>query len=209
MIPATSPDLYAILGVSRDATPEEIKAAYRRVSKRAHPDMTGGSVTAFAQVQHAYQVLSDAERRARYDATGDAAEQQPDNSAARIHSFVMGAIDRAIQEHPDIDHRDIVKRAIQLLEADRRDGASANRQLGESRLKFEKIRSRMRFKGDGVDLIDHTLADRVGEIDRSIAGNEATMVQVGEAIERLHGGWDYQVEVRQREWAEVVFDPFA
>lgn len=63
-------DLYAILGVSPDATPDEIKRAYRRKARELHPD-TGGDEEAFKEVQHAYHVLSDPDRRARYDRFGD------------------------------------------------------------------------------------------------------------------------------------------
>lgn len=63
-------DLYEILGVDRDATADDIKKAYRRRARELHPD-TGGDEEAFKQVQHAYQVLSDGQRRARYDRFGD------------------------------------------------------------------------------------------------------------------------------------------
>jgi curved DNA-binding protein CbpA len=62
-------DLYGDLGVARDATPEEIKAAYRRLAMQHHPDR-GGDDDAFKKVQNAYDVLSDLEKRAEYDATG-------------------------------------------------------------------------------------------------------------------------------------------
>lgn len=62
-------DLYADLGVARDATPEEIKAAYRRLAMQHHPDR-GGDDEEFKKVQNAYDVLSDLGKRAEYDATG-------------------------------------------------------------------------------------------------------------------------------------------
>jgi molecular chaperone DnaJ len=64
------PDLYDLLGLSRDATPDDIKRAYRRKAREHHPD-AGGDEEAFKQVTHAYQVLSDPDKRARYDRFGD------------------------------------------------------------------------------------------------------------------------------------------
>lgn len=62
-------DLYATLGVPRDASKADIRKGYRRAAKRAHPD-AGGSPEAFRQVQTAQLVLIDDARRARYDETG-------------------------------------------------------------------------------------------------------------------------------------------
>ncbi|MBW3657172.1 MAG: J domain-containing protein [Actinobacteria bacterium] len=64
------PDLYDILGVSRDASPDEVKRAYRKKARESHPD-AGGDEDTFKQVTHAYQVLSDPQKRARYDRFGD------------------------------------------------------------------------------------------------------------------------------------------
>jgi molecular chaperone DnaJ len=66
-------DLYALLGVSSQATDEEIKSAYRRKAREHHPDANDGDPEAearFKEVSLAYEVLRDPERRARYDRYG-------------------------------------------------------------------------------------------------------------------------------------------
>jgi curved DNA-binding protein CbpA len=63
-------DCYEILGVPRDAKPDEIKAAYRALALQRHPDLNGGDPSAgerFMRVQAAYEVLGNPYRRARYD----------------------------------------------------------------------------------------------------------------------------------------------
>ncbi|GAA4484368.1 molecular chaperone DnaJ [Microbacterium panaciterrae] len=66
-------DHYEVLGVSRDASEDEIKKAYRRLARQLHPDVNPSEEAAerFKSVTHAYDVLSDADSRRRYDMGGD------------------------------------------------------------------------------------------------------------------------------------------
>ncbi|MEW6143088.1 MAG: DnaJ C-terminal domain-containing protein [Chloroflexota bacterium] len=67
-------DYYAILGVSRNASEQEIKQAYRRLARRYHPDVNPGDKSAearFKEVNEAHEVLSDSEKRRKYDQYGD------------------------------------------------------------------------------------------------------------------------------------------
>ncbi|SHI18038.1 curved DNA-binding protein [Sporobacter termitidis DSM 10068] len=64
-------DYYAVLGIGRDATEEEIKKTYRKLAKKYHPDVAGGSKASeekFKEISEAYEVLGDKEKRAKYDA---------------------------------------------------------------------------------------------------------------------------------------------
>lgn len=66
-------DLYAVLGVPRDATEDQIRSAYRKLARRYHPDVNPNDKAAeerFKQISFAYDVLSDREKRARYDEFG-------------------------------------------------------------------------------------------------------------------------------------------
>ena len=69
-------DYYEILEIARDATPDAVKKAYRKLARKYHPDVNTGDKKAeskFKEVQSAYDILSDSEKRALYDRYGHAA----------------------------------------------------------------------------------------------------------------------------------------
>lgn len=70
-----SKDYYNILGVSKEASPDEIKTAFRKKAHEHHPDK-GGNAEKFKELNEAYQVLGNAEKRQRYDQFGSAAFNQ-------------------------------------------------------------------------------------------------------------------------------------
>ncbi|MGH2548116.1 MAG: molecular chaperone DnaJ [Thermomicrobiales bacterium] len=82
-------DYYEVLGVSRGASDDELKKAYRGLARKYHPDVNkaDGAEDQFKEINEAYEILSDADRRAAYDRYGHAASQMGGNGGDPFGGF--------------------------------------------------------------------------------------------------------------------------
>jgi curved DNA-binding protein len=92
-VATTTRDFYDDLGVSRNATPDEIQRAYRKLARQYHPDVNKdpGAEERFKDVSEAYDVLSDPETRAKYDRFGPQFRQVPDDVDPDLWAAAQGA----------------------------------------------------------------------------------------------------------------------
>ena len=101
-MPATKRDYYEVLGVPKTAAPDQVKAAYRALAKKFHPDMNRSDPKAaeekFKEISEAYEVLMDKDKRAKYDQFGHAGVDQ---------SFGAGGFDFRRDFHHADDLQDI------------------------------------------------------------------------------------------------------
>lgn len=104
-------DFYNILGVGRDATPDDIKRAYRHLARRWHPDhnQEPGADSRFKDITEAYRILSDPDERARYDRLGplythDGRPPRPEDLNEVVNS-VLGGLFRRRNREPGEDLR--------------------------------------------------------------------------------------------------------
>lgn len=141
------PDLYADLGVAADASPDEIKAAHRRMVKSTHPD-AGGSREAFDRVQLAHNILADQSRRSRYDETGATSEVDPLQLArAQAMSTVAGKMNLLISD-PAVDprHYDLVLGIRELIAAERETAEASIRESAQMQARLRQFERRLKRK---------------------------------------------------------------
>ena len=139
----TRTDHYAVLGVSRDATEDQIRSAYRRLARQYHPDVSGSEDAAarFKEVTQAYEVLSDAERRQRYDMFGTADAGVGFGIDDLFNTFFGGEMRR--RERGPMRGADLrMQLEIELIDAVRG---------GERLIKVPRLEACERCGGDGAE----------------------------------------------------------
>lgn len=173
-------DLYDILGVDPSASYPDIKRAYRRKAKTAHPD-GGGSADSFHSLRTAYIALSDPTRRAHYDAAGEVSSD-PMSRETRIEqsarSYLVSAFMQVISETSEdsiggVDVMAEIQRHIQDRVSNMR------RDLGKGRREMRKLNealTRITIKGSAHNI----LADSLGNV---IAGLSSQLTNLGIEIE--------------------------
>lgn len=88
---------YEILGLSNQATEADIKKAYRKLAKEHHPDR-GGDELKFKEIQNAYDVLSDSQKRARYDA-GEDVDAPQNTREMQARAFLYTLFEQCIDKY--------------------------------------------------------------------------------------------------------------
>lgn len=175
-----STSLYGLLGVDPGADTAAIRKAYRRVVKTAHPD-AGGDPEAFRAIQCAHDVLTDPDRRARYDATGKADEAKPDTTAAEVGAILNGLMSQIFGGDRDLGTLDLIAEMTRALDKNIHEMRSrlpaVRKQAERTRAAREHIH---RKKADGENMlrsmIDWQLAQlelAEGQVTRAIELHEA------------------------------------
>jgi DnaJ domain len=189
-------DPYDVLRVDPAATLGDIKAAYWRRAKDTHPD-SGGSAQEFGDVKLAQMVLSDPDRRAHYDRTGEVEEPAPDNIEQGALGLIGVMLKTVLAAEKDPIECDLVALMKAHLVAEI---AELNRKLKviqRSIERAERMRGRFRRNKPGDNTIEQVIDWEIGEFKRSIVMNEAGVKQRERAVELLRD-YDFAQDISTR-----------
>lgn len=177
-------DLYQVLGVERGSAAPEIQKAYRQRAKTAHPD-SGGSVEAFSELGLAYAILSDPERRARYDRTGEADPPRPDNRDGNAVEVIAQKLGLILHAEQDVTSLDVASLLEETIRADIEEHKSKIAGLARGIERAAKLRQRVKRKANG-----HANA-LAGVLD----WHEVSMRTQIKAHERALGSMEHALEI--------------
>lgn len=132
---------YEVLGLPRDATPAQIKAAYRKRAMETHPDH-GGSAKEFSDVSRSNIVLSDPKKRSKYDRTGKVDEESPENTISAPLSIIVGFMQAAVIQNIEGNGGDPL--SCNLMETARNRFAQAITQMEKEKKKIDRVVEKLR-----------------------------------------------------------------
>jgi curved DNA-binding protein CbpA len=193
-------NLYAALGLDREPAPSpaDVKRAYRAAAKKAHPDH-GGSKEKFSAIVKARDVLSDAERKAKYDRTGEIDEKAIDNTEADALNKAMAAIDfvftECMRRAMRIEEVDVIADAVKRVKADLMSLAANGAQHRAAAVDARKTAKRFRNKGKGPNRISPMLEARALDAERNAEKLAEPVAVCKRAIEILN---DHAFDVAPR-----------
>lgn len=199
--------LYETLGVEPDASQAQIKKAFRQRALKAHPDQ-GGSREAMEVLQHAYDVLSDVERRARYDATGE--EDVPvdpvkERQAAALR-LLRDVISMVVDQPVEVDTVDVKSVIIQKVKSEQSDRAMLQRKLQDALLRANKMTKRFIKDGaDEEDIVAGILKAKAAKLQTQIDMMEAS-IQTFQVVADMLDGYTYEVDAAPKMKPSFVFD---
>jgi DnaJ-class molecular chaperone len=179
--------LYDVLGVSDDASPAQVKAAFRKKAMSSHPD-AGGDAEAFQRLKAAYDVLSDEETRRHYDETGET----PDDQAAgrgeeeRFRVLLGDLLITLISQAGAPEFTDILGETQEAIALQIK---AVDRQMVEfSHLSARLAEVMRRLRGpEKEDLVSSLLQERLTDLEKKIKltrGFKRRLVKLQEALGR-------------------------
>ena len=182
-------NLYDILGVKKTADAIEIKKAYRSRAQKSHPDR-GGDEDEFHQISVAYQILSDKEKRKRYDETGEV--NKPPSIEAMAQEVLISLFNGVIEQGEFIG--DIVKSLKKKIEAQQQAMQIEIPQRQEKIYKLQKLKNRI-ISRKGDNFFAMALDARIDKIKNEITNLTQSIAVGAAALDMLANYEDQRPEV--------------
>lgn len=159
---------YDTLGVPRDASPADIKRAFRKLASQHHPDRAGGDKDKAAAVNDAYACLSDSERRARYDA-GERDARPPTAEEARavkVQVILNAAMNDAL-DNPMTETLGAVSTVRRSLREAAKNAQAGSDKAASDVKRLERVKAKVKRKAAaGHDIVAELIDGRIANVLR-------------------------------------------
>jgi len=186
---------YETIGVHETAIAEEIKKAYRERSKKLHPDANDGDDKGFAKLAKAYEVLSNPERRKKYDDTGIDTEN---NEVEQVNSIIAGLTLAFLEHAPSVKTESLTdfikKQAKEQLGNAKSAIAKSEKEIDRA----ENAKNRIVRKELGHNLILSVFENKISEARTNIVRHNEAILLFGKVLEEIES-YSYLVDAEEKQ----------
>ncbi len=179
-----NPDLYAMLGIGRDAETAAIRTAYRSRAKKAHPD-AGGSPEEFEAAQTAHLVLTDPVRRAQYDKTGHWNDFDPNEPDHAAYALIAESLAGVVQGDVDPSTADLPNHLQSAFRKKMQGMHSTLKSMERSHRRTEKLKGRFKNRNGEPNRLELIIDGQTRQIAEGIARIKAALEDHERAVEIL------------------------
>lgn len=181
---------YDTLGVPKDADDETIKRAYRRQSRKHHPDRHGGNHQAMVALNRAFETLSDPDKRRRYDQSGEDGPAFPPLEA-RARQVLMQLFAQCVEHLPDTV--DVVQVMRESLNEALRGGERLRHKTEGAIARMQRKLKRIKFRGEGRNFLADCLEQRISAMESTLSKIDEAKREQDRALELL-ADFEFEVE---------------
>lgn len=200
---------YRVLGLKKNATKDQIKAAFRKLVLKHHPD-TGGDPERFKELHFAYKLLIDDARRARYDETGVVDEPKAKQEVnellvymARILDTIVGGL---MDRDPDaLKTIDIIAEMNRILAMTLRQQKQSLQQLARNSVVFLEVKERIQITDEGPNELAEVMSSRARQCQNDIQMREKDIEMLNKIIAAVNK-YKYRTDAKpksQSKWDEM------
>ncbi len=184
---------YEVLGVRKNSRPNTVRKAYRKLSMKYHADRNVGDDEAarrYEEVQRAYAILSDPERKRHYDETGDAGE--PTKRFPEEYDFaefllpaLMYAVAEVERHCADVTRTDLVKKMRDKIKADMIPVERRRAEIEKAKKLATKLLGRSTVKDGRENILESNIRSQLAQIERDLADTLNTLDRMTRALDYL------------------------
>jgi len=201
--------LYDELGVKKDASKEEIKKKFRKLAKRFHPDVNGGSGEKFKKLTEAYKILISDDLRAHYDATGEQRKRDDPGKVYVTALNMFASLFLSLAEE-DMDGETDYIRSIResckssLILTDK-EITKATKKIK----KWEDLKDRIVYKGKTTNILADHIDEKIRALHLAISDTNLDIKIMRKVLEIIEEYEVMQPEMIFAQIASIPFQPYA
>lgn len=173
-------ELYKILGVKKNASSATIKKAFRKKAKTMHPDQ-GGDPEEFKKLMHAYEVLTDPLKRARYNSGKD----YSDDYQAGLIQYILSVFTNIITDSRISNNLNILDIVAQKIQGDRKQCLDIIGGIKSKQKELRTYNGKIKRKGEGENIFQSFITQKLSDLDVAILDHQKKIEFYNEAQEIL------------------------